>query len=89
MWYVIGTTLIPGLIVPLMASYFEKLRIQTPYAFASMLGGWLISTLWLIADHVMHHPPQFISGIEPMYPGLFVSVSLWALGRIRVARVSG
>ncbi|MEX2089093.1 MAG: sodium:solute symporter family protein, partial [Bacteroidota bacterium] len=41
LWYTIGTCIIPGLLVPVVAGYFERLRISASYAFAAMLSGWL------------------------------------------------
>ena len=49
LWYAIGTTLVPGLLVPLVTSYFDGLRADAKTAFRSMLGGWLTSLLWLLA----------------------------------------
>ena len=77
-WYTIGTIVIPGLLVPLMAGYFERLKIPANYAFVSMLLGWLTSLGWLIAGGSGSAYPL---GIEPMYPGLAVGVLIWALGK--------
>ncbi|HEV8538379.1 MAG TPA: hypothetical protein VGR15_05575, partial [Bacteroidota bacterium] len=84
-WYTIGTVIIPGLLVPLMASYFDKLRITARYAFPAMLFGWLISLGWLIAGNVNGNSGNYPLGIEPMYPGLAVSVLIWGVGRFRMA----
>ncbi len=83
MWYTIGTVVIPGLLVPLMASYFEVMKIQARYAFAAMLGGWLTSLGWLIAGNMNGNIPLYPLGIEPMYPGLLVSVAIWSVGKIK------
>jgi SSS family solute:Na+ symporter len=84
-WYAIGTAIVPGLLVPLMASYFEPLRIPARYAFWAMLLGWSISTIWLVQGqmNVVAGVPGYWLGIEPMYPGLVASVVLWGMGRIR------
>lgn len=76
-WYTIGTIVIPGLLVPLIASYFERLKIPAKYAFLSMLLGWLTSLSWLIAGGGGEYP----LGIEPMYPGLVIAVVMWVMGR--------
>jgi len=82
-WYTIGTVVIPGLLVPLMASYFEHLKISSRYAFMAMLFGWLISLSWLITGYLNGNAGNYPLGIEPMYPGLIVSIFIWALGRLR------
>jgi hypothetical protein len=81
MWYTIGTVVIPGLLVPLMATYFEKTAIRARYAFAAMLLGWLTSLGWLLAGTHGGLGAEYPFGIEPMYPGLMVSLSLWGLGK--------
>jgi solute:Na+ symporter, SSS family len=80
LWYVIGTCIIPGLLVPVLASYFHELRLSPGFALAAMSAGFFGSTLWFLAG-------QFTGGssfmqIEPMYPGLILSCCVWALGRI-------
>ncbi len=81
MWYTIGTVVIPGLLVPLMASYFPRLTIAPHYAFGAMAFGWLVSLGWLIAGTYAGGNSSYPLGIEPMYPGLAVSLTCWAVGR--------
>ena len=83
-WYTVGTVIIPGLLIPLMASYFEQFSIGPRYAFGAMLFGWLTSLGWLIAGHVGGKSGNYPLGIEPMYPGLAVSILFWGLGRINL-----
>jgi SSS family solute:Na+ symporter len=88
MWYTIGTVVIPGLLVPLMASYFPSLAIPARYAFGAMIAGWMVSVGWLIAGTYAGGDATYPFGIEPMYPGLAVSLSFWALGRLRSTRAA-
>jgi solute:Na+ symporter, SSS family len=83
-WYAIGTAIVPGLLVPLMASYFEPLHIPPKYGFWSMLLGWSVSTVWLVNGQLnfVDGNPVYWLGIEPMYPGLVISVLIWGLGRM-------
>ncbi|MBI3111131.1 MAG: sodium:solute symporter family protein [Ignavibacteriales bacterium] len=83
-WYTVGTCIIPGLLVPVIAGYFERLRISAPYAFAAMLFGWLTSTVSLIVGmlNTSSGTPEYLFGMEPMYPGLLVSLSIWGAGRM-------
>jgi SSS family solute:Na+ symporter len=80
LWYVIGTCIIPGLLVPVLASYFQPLRISAAFAFVSMGAGFFGSTLWLIAGQLADGS-SFL-GIEPMYPGLIASLCVWGAGRL-------
>lgn len=86
LWYTIGTVTVPGLIVPLVASYFRSLRIGRTSAFLSMLFGWMASLGWWIAGYANGLPGNYPFGIEPMYPGLFVSVLIWAAGRAKMVQ---
>jgi len=82
-WYTIGTTIIPGLLVPVLASYFEPLRIGPRYAFWAMLLGWSVSTGSFVYGQLtgLGGVPAYWLGVEPMYPGLLVSLIVWAIGR--------
>lgn len=82
MWYTIGTIVIPGLLVPLMAAYFRPLAIPARYAFPAMLLGWLVSLGWLFAGRFGPTAPDYPLGLEPMAPGLLVSVAVWGLGKL-------
>jgi SSS family solute:Na+ symporter len=81
LWYSIGTAVIPGLLLPLVTSYYERWKAPASWTLASMAAGWLISTGWLLAslDSGEILP---LWGIEPMYPGLVASVAIWAAGRL-------
>jgi SSS family solute:Na+ symporter len=91
-WYTIGTAIVPGLLVPLMASYFERLRIPPRHGFWAMLLGWSLSTVWLVCGQLnfVEGNPAYWFGIEPMYPGLAISIAIWFVGRnsLRRRRVS-
>jgi SSS family solute:Na+ symporter len=82
LWYTIGTVIVPGLLIPLVTSYFDRLRARSGYAFAAMLFGWLTSLGWLLAGWSggIGRTDSYPLGIEPMYPGLIVSCILWAFG---------
>ncbi len=82
LWYTVGTVVIPGLLVPLMASYFDRLKIPTRFAFCAMLFGWLTSLAWLLAGHLNGRSGEYPLGVEPMYPGLGLSLVVWGAGRI-------
>jgi len=82
LWYTIGTAIIPGLIVPVLASYSRRLRIGAPYAFAAMVLGWGLSTSSLLYGQLMANDgtPSYLFGVEPMYPGLIASLIVWGVG---------
>jgi Na+/proline symporter len=83
-WYTIGTCIIPGLLVPVLACYFERLKIPAVYAFGAMINGWFISTASLISGHIYARfgVPAYWFGVEPMYPGLFMALFWWGMGKL-------
>jgi len=82
LWYSIGTAIIPGLLLPLVTSYYERWKAPASWTLAAMAAGWLISTGWLLASWEGGEILP-LWGIEPMYPGLLASVAIWAMGRVR------
>jgi solute:Na+ symporter, SSS family len=73
-WYTIGTIVIPGLIVPLVTSYFSRIKMRTNFAFLSMLLGCGGSAVWFVMGYINSDTQLYPLGIEPMYPGLILSV---------------
>ena len=82
MWLTIGQLCIPVLLLPLLSTYFPLLRRSQQIVFRSMLGaaiasgGWFAWGLW----HTVSGWPVYPMGIEPIYPGLLVSVILFSVG---------
>jgi SSS family solute:Na+ symporter len=85
LWYTIGTVIIPGLLIPLVTSYFDRWKAPRGYAFASMAAGWCVSTVWLLIGWTqgLGSSEFYPLGIEPMYPGLIVSLAVWGIGKLR------
>ncbi len=81
LWYTLGTVIIPGLLVPLIASYFQRLRINPTTAFLAMVSGWGTSTIWFLIRYLPGHNDSYPLGIEPMYPGLILSIMIWGAGK--------
>jgi SSS family solute:Na+ symporter len=84
LWYVIGTAIIPGLLIPVVTCYFDRLRVSAKWAFLAMLLGWLTSTVSLIYGLLTGgvEGPHYFFGVEPMYPGIAVSLIFWIFGRL-------
>jgi SSS family solute:Na+ symporter len=87
LWYTIGTVVVPGLLIPLVTSYFPRLTAPPRFAFAAMLLGWGISLLWLAAGWSggLGRSDKYPLGLEPMVPGLLISCLIWLAGVRRKA----
>lgn len=91
-WYTIGTVIVPGLLVPLVTSYFDRLRVGGSTALLAMAGGWGVSLGWLLAGSsgVFGQSQGYPLSVEPMFPGLLVSLAVWVAGLARArARQAG
>lgn len=85
LWYDVGTAFIPGLLLPLLSAYWPPLRVRPQAIVWIMLAAWLTSLGWLLwgQTHIREGYPSYPLGLEPMYPGLAVSVGGFVLGRER------
>ncbi|MCB1197723.1 MAG: sodium:solute symporter family protein [Deltaproteobacteria bacterium] len=84
LWYTIGTIMIPGLLLPMVTSFFTKSQVRSEWMFASQLFGFttsLICLLWGWSDVVGSYD-QFPFGVEPIFPGLVVAIAFWGAGMI-------
>lgn len=81
-WYDLGTVFVPGLLIPLVTSYFPKLIIHRKYIFFSMTFGWMTSLFWLVSGILRNSAldPRYFFNVQPMYPGLVLSAVFYLLG---------
>lgn len=82
MWYTIGTIGISALLVPILAGFFYKGKKSPLAALLSMLTGSFTSIIWLIHGYMNLDTwgwPQYVYGIEPLYPGLLVSLVVFII----------
>lgn len=71
LWYVIGSTTIPPLLVILISAYFTSLRVPPQAAFAAGAAGWICALVaWRLG-----HP-------VPFYPGLGAALGVWGFARM-------
>ncbi len=81
-WYTVGSLCIPAIILPVISSYYKKLRIDKNILFAEMLTAVFLSTTWyFLRDDFKNF--GIIYEIEPMLVGLFFASVIHAYGVIR------
>ncbi len=87
-WYDLGAVFIPGLLIPLMTSYYRKWQVPNKYIFLSMTFGWTTSLLWLLTGYLGHWSANesYLFSIQPMYPGIFISAIFYVYGLVRRRR---
>lgn len=83
LWYVIGSVMIPGLLVPVLGVYLSPFRMKKNWVRPTMWISIAVSLIWLILGTLTSDVAYSYTylGIEPFYPGLFVSIGCWLMGR--------
>ncbi|MCH8496641.1 MAG: hypothetical protein LAT57_13565, partial [Balneolales bacterium] len=86
LWYVIGSVLIPGLLLPIVGIYYSAFRVPAnvaPYLIGIPV---LVSLGWLLGGLYSGSGGYYtLWGIEPFYPGLTTSVAIFSLVQLRKA----
>jgi hypothetical protein len=80
-WYMVGSFVVPVLLIPLIASLY---RIKLNNVVIVMIMPVIAAACWYF--HGVFHPledgsPGYILGLDPMYPGVMVSLILYLLKR--------
>jgi len=82
-WYVIGTLFIPPMLLPVLSIYFPAIAPGSKWIIANLVLGFLLPFIWLVISAIQS--PSLANlhnfmGIQPMFPGLGISVTLFAVG---------
>jgi len=83
LWYVIGSVMIPGLLIPVLGVYLKLFSLRKHWVLPTMIGSIGVSLVWLILGTVSSVSGYTYLGIEPFYPGVAVSILFWIIGRVR------
>ena len=80
-WYMVGSFVVPALLIPLIAILY---KIKLNNVVFMMIIPVIVAAYWYI--HGVFHPlsdgtPRYILGLDPMYPGVMVSLILYFLKR--------
>jgi hypothetical protein len=68
----LGSAVVPGLLLPMLGAYWPALRVSPSFAAASSLAGWGSATACVLARSPF--------GLEPIFVGLAVSGAVWSIG---------
>ncbi|MEP0766392.1 MAG: sodium:solute symporter family protein [Fimbriimonadia bacterium] len=81
LWWTVGSCIIPGLLLPVVLAFFPSARPGPVVAVAMMIGGSVTSTAWFLIGkaHAVDGWPVYPLGVEPMYPGLLLTLLVYAL----------
>ncbi len=77
LWYAVGSIGVPALLVPLLSSYSPRWRMSSRAAVWAIAAGGGVSLAWIFWPRIagaVHYPLS----LEPIYPGLAVSLLIWS-----------
>ncbi len=72
LWHGLGSIGTPALLLPMMSSFFHRLRIRRSWILPWILLPGILSAFWLFSET----EKGYLLGVEPIYVGLAVSVLL-------------
>jgi len=78
-WHDLGSVGTPMLLVPLFFSFVGRRRMKSGTVIVSMLLSGAISLLWLLSEQFTTDSNYWFN-IEPIFPGLVVSILFYLLG---------
>ncbi len=81
LWYLIGSILIPGIILLIIGAYYEKFRISSKFAVWEIILAVFGSGAWFFIREQLS-PDNMFYVIEPMLLGLFVGIVVHVFGLI-------
>jgi solute:Na+ symporter, SSS family len=84
LWYVIGSVMIPGLLIPVLGVYLPAFRVRKLSAVLILTVASGVSLIWLVAGTIWDGTDVTFLGTEPFYPGLFVSIIIFLWDRVRM-----
>ena len=81
-WYTIGSLFIPGIILPVVSAYYQKLKVSNKIILIEMIAAFLSATAWYFFRSTIVNK-FFLAEIEPMLVGLFVAFLIHIIGFVQ------
>jgi len=82
-WHHLGSVGTPALMLPLALSFSERLRPSARTALAMIIAGGGLALIWLLWPSLPWGQGTYPEGIEPIFPGLGVSLGIYLISRMR------
>jgi len=87
-WYTIGSFCIPGIILPVISSYYAKFKIENNLLLIEMITALVASIIWFFVRDFFWQGSIFYQ-VEPMLVGLTFSLLIHLYGLLRNSLSSG
>jgi len=81
-WYTIGSICIPGIILPVVSSYYTKLKIDNKLVLLEMIISVMAGLIWFFVRQAFKEV-FLLQDLEPMLVGLGLSVLIHTYGLLR------
>ena len=76
-WYLVGSFVVPALLIPLIAGLYQ-IKIRNPFVLLTIPPAIAIFWhLYGITNPTFDGSPSYIWGLDPMYPGVVVSLVIF------------
>ncbi|MDY0084018.1 MAG: hypothetical protein RBR74_12615, partial [Ignavibacteriaceae bacterium] len=76
-WYTIGSLFIPGIILPVISSYYTRISVSNKIIITEMILAILSGTIWLL---IRNNFQGVVYEIEPMLVGISVALIIYTIG---------
>jgi SSS family solute:Na+ symporter len=83
LWHDLGTIGAPALVIPMVATFSTRWNLRRRWAVLSMIGAGTTSLIWLVAGRISGN--GYPLGLEPIIPGLIISIAGYFVGREKSA----
>jgi SSS family solute:Na+ symporter len=82
-WYILGTLFIPPIFLPLISCYYPRIKIDRKFVLLNLIFPFTVSFAFMLASFgtsAALTEIKFYLNIQPMYPGLLVSLLIFTIG---------
>ncbi|MCK4573850.1 MAG: hypothetical protein KAU36_05740, partial [candidate division Zixibacteria bacterium] len=84
-WHMFGSVGTPALLIPVFTSFVGTRRLPPRYAFGSILSAGAVARVWYLSQYFTADGAYWLN-LEPIFPGLAVSVATFLLFSRRYAQ---
>jgi len=84
-WHMFGSVGTPALLIPVFTSFVGTRRLPPRYAFGSILSAGAVALVWYLSQYFSADGAYWLN-LEPIFPGLAVSVATFLLFSRRYAQ---
>ncbi|MBN2410914.1 sodium:solute symporter family protein [candidate division KSB1 bacterium] len=85
-WKELGSISTPALLIPVISSFSKKWRMRPRNAGLTIVMGAAVSFLWSLTKTVFPGQGNYLFQLEPIYPGLLITVLIYLADKILLSK---